>query len=296
MLTSMTGFAARPGSAAGFSWNWELRSVNAKGLDIRLRLPDWLGGLEAELRSALSAAMTRGSVTLGLRIGRDAGEGATELNEEALERVLDTIAKIEDRAGAKGVTLTPASAATVLGFRGVMDAPAQTGASDALLAALRADIAPLVDALVDMRSGEGAQLHAVLSRQTEEIADLTAQAQALLAGRSDDMRRSFEAAVARVMDARADMDEARIAQEIAVLAVKSDVTEEIDRLGAHITAARDLLASDVPVGRKLDFLCQEFNREANTLCAKSQNAALTEVGLALKVVIDQMREQVQNVE
>jgi uncharacterized protein (TIGR00255 family) len=117
-----------------------------------------------------------------------------------------------------------------------------------------------------------------------------------LAARADDMRSSFEAAIARVMDSRADMDEARIAQEIAVLAVKSDVTEEIDRLHAHITAARDLLASGIPVGRKLDFLCQEFNREANTLCSKAQNAQLTEIGLALKVLIDQMREQVQNVE
>ena len=295
-LTSMTGFAARAGQAEGFTWSWELRSVNGKGFDLRFRMPDWLGALEADLRKQVSAIVSRGSVSLNLRISRDAGDNALEINPEALTRVLDAIAQIEDQAGSVGVNLTPASASDVMNFRGVMDAPQNRDASKGLLAALRADIAPLLDSFDAMRAAEGASLHAVLSRQLDEVETLTKTAQALLAARADDMRSSFEAAIARVMDSRADMDEARIAQEIAVLAVKSDVTEEIVRLHAHVTAARDLLASGIPVGRKLDFLCQEFNREANTLCSKAQNAQLTEIGLALKVLIDQMREQVQNVE
>jgi len=292
----MTGFAARAGQAEGFTWSWELRSVNGKGFDLRFRMPDWLGALEADLRKQVSAIVSRGSVSLNLRISRDAGDNALEINPEALTRVLDAIAQIEDQAGSVGVNLTPASASDVMNFRGVMDAPQNRDASKGLLAALRADIAPLLDSFDAMRAAEGASLHGVLSRQLDEVETLTKTAQALLAARADDMRSSFEAAIARVMDSRADMDEARIAQEIAVLAVKSDVIEEIDRLHAHVTAARDLLASGIPVGRKLDFLCQEFNREANTLCSKAQNAQLTEIGLALKVLIDQMREQVQNVE
>lgn len=296
MLTSMTGFAARTGGAEGFSWSWELRAVNSKGFDLRFRMPDWLAGLEAELRKQIAASAARGSITLNLRIAREAGEAGVEINPDALDRVLEAIARIEERAGATGVNLTPASASDVMNFRGVMDAPQNREASEALLAALRADIAPLLASFNEMRRAEGGALTDVLTRQLDEIAALTHQAQGLLAGRADEMRISFEEAIARVMGARADMDEARLAQEIAVLAVKSDVTEEIDRLQAHVKAARDLMASGEPVGRKLDFLCQEFNREANTLCSKAQNAGLTEIGLALKVLVDQMREQVQNVE
>ena len=296
MLTSMTGFAARTGRSDGFSWGWEIRSVNGKGFDLRFRMPDWLSVLEADLRKQASAVIGRGSVSLNLKIIRDAGENSVEINPDALNRVLEAISQIEQRAGETGVNLTPASASDVMNFRGVMDAPQNREASEELVNALRADIAPLLASFNDMRAAEGAALDGVLTRQLNEIETLTQNAQSLLGERSAEMRGNFEAAIARVMDSRAEMDEARLAQEIAVLAVKSDVTEEIDRLHAHIAAARDLMASGVPVGRKLDFLCQEFNREANTLCSKAQNAGLTEIGLALKVLIDQMREQVQNVE
>jgi uncharacterized protein (TIGR00255 family) len=296
MLTSMTGFAARTGRSDGFSWGWEIRSVNGKGFDLRFRMPDWLSVLEADLRKQASAVIGRGSVSLNLKIVRDAGENSVEINPDALNRVLEAISQIEQRAGETGVNLTPASASDVMNFRGVMDAPQNREASEELVNALRADIAPLLASFNDMRAAEGAALDGVLTRQLNEIETLTQNAQSLLGERSAEMRANFEAAIARVMDSRAEMDEARLAQEIAVLAVKSDVTEEIDRLHAHIAAARDLMASGVPVGRKLDFLCQEFNREANTLCSKAQNAGLTEIGLALKVLIDQMREQVQNVE
>ena len=296
MLTSMTGFAALSGSGEGYSWHWELRSVNGKGLDIRLRLPDWLGVLEPEVRGALAKAAQRGNVSLGLRIQREAAEGAAQINTEALERVLAAIGIIEARAGETGLSLTPASAADVLNARGVMDAPVIAGATDALLDALRADIAPLCDSFAEMRRTEGAALHSIITRQLAEVSALTAQARAGLGARAQAMQAAFRSALERVMAERAELDEARLAQEIAVLAVKSDVAEEIDRLEAHIAAAQALVSQTGPIGRKFDFLMQEFNREANTLCSKSQDAALTEAGLALKVVIDQMREQVQNVE
>ncbi|MEM9581264.1 MAG: YicC/YloC family endoribonuclease [Pseudomonadota bacterium] len=296
MLTSMTGFAALSGSDAGYSWHWELRSVNGKGLDLRLRMPDWLAVLEPELRKALSAVAARGNISLGLRIQRDVSEAAAELNSDALDRVLNAIGEIENRAGARGVTLTPASAADVLNARGVMDAPTAQGPSDALLKALRANIAPLCASFAQMRADEGAALLGVLSGQLAEIAALTEKAKTLLGPRAEAMRAQFATALDRVMDMRGDIDDTRLAQEIAILTVKTDVTEEIDRLLAHIAAAETLLEAGAPIGRKLDFLMQEFNREANTLCSKAQDAALTEAGLALKVLIDQMREQVQNVE
>jgi len=195
-----------------------LRSVNGKGLDIRLRLPDWLGVLEPEVRGALAKAAQRGNVSLGLRIQREAAEGAAQINTEALERVLAAI--------------------------GIIEA-----------------IAPLCDSFAEMRRTEGAALHSIITRQLAEVSALTAQARAGLGARAQAMQAAFRSALERVMAERAELDEARLAQEIAVLAVKSDVAEEIDRL-----------------------------------CSKSQDAALTEAGLALKVVIDQMREQVQNVE
>ena len=289
MLTSMTGFAALSGTADGYNWHWELRSVNGKGLDVRVRIPDWLSVLEPELRKAIGKVAARGNVTLGLRIQRDAGDTALELNSAVLDRVLAAIAEIEDRAGATGLSLTPASAADVLGARGVMDAPQNQGAPETLLGALRADFAPLCAAFAAMRTHEGAALQEVLARQLNEIADLTARAKAQLGPRGAAMQANLRAALEKVLADRADLDEARLAQEIAVLAVKTDVAEEI-------AAARGLLDAPEPIGRKFDFLMQEFNREANTLCSKAQDSTLTEIGLALKVLIDQMREQVQNVE
>jgi uncharacterized protein (TIGR00255 family) len=263
-------------------------------------MPDWLAFFESDLKKQLAPAAARGAVTLGLRITRDEASAGLQLNTDTVDQVLSAIAAIEERAGATGVTLTPASAATVLGFRGVMDAPQHSAAQPEelaeLAAALTAQVPELLAAFTAMRRAEGAALHAVLTRQLGEIEDLTDQAHALLGARAAEIKANFKTALARIMDSGADLDEARMAQEIATLAVKSDVTEEIDRLRAHIAAARTLLASADPVGRKFDFLCQEFNREANTLCSKAQHAGLTEIGLALKVLIDQMREQVQNVE
>ncbi|MDR9485492.1 MAG: YicC/YloC family endoribonuclease [Sediminimonas sp.] len=296
MIQSMTGFAAAKSSGAGASWSWELRSVNAKGLDLRIRVPDWIEGLEAQLRARVSRSLSRGSVTLNLRLTREDAGGEMALNQPALGAVLDAMTEIEAQAMQRGLSLAPATAADVLSQRGVLEARSADADTGALLKVLLSDFETLLEAFRKMRADEGRALHAILVDQLEQVASLVEQASAAAQARSAEQRQTMTTALARVMDNVDTADEARVAQELALIAVKSDITEELDRLRAHVTAARDLLDADGPVGRKLDFLCQEFNREANTLCAKAQSTALTRIGLDLKTVIDQMREQVQNVE
>ena len=296
MITSMTGFASAKGEAPPHAWAWELRSVNAKGLDMRLRVPEWLDGLEAALRATLAKSVVRGNVTLTLRVTRSDAAPALGLNVAALDAVLDALAAAEDRAMARGVTLAPSRASDLLALRGVLDAGAAEEDAAPLVARLIEEFAPLVAAFVAMRREEGASLAKVLAGQLGQIAALTDRAAHLAEARKGAVADTLKANLARVLDNSGGADPDRVAQELALLAVKADVTEEIDRLGAHVSAARALLDAGGAVGRKLDFLMQEFNREANTLCSKSQSTDLTAVGLELKAVIDQMREQVQNVE
>lgn len=295
MITSMTGFSSHRSSNEGYSWGWEMRGVNAKGLDVRLRVPDWIEGLEQALKGQVSKAVGRGSVTLNLRVQRLLGEDRQVLKEDRLQEVLASIGVIEAAAEKAGVALAPTSGAEILNTRGVMDTAEIVEDIEALAKELLADFAPVLSAFNDMRRAEGQALYAVMIRQIDEIEKLCAKAAEAVEARREKTAETLKANLARVLEA-VEADPDRIAQELALLAVKADVTEELDRLAAHIAAARDLLAGAGPVGRKMDFLMQEFNREANTLCSKSGSAELTRIGLDLKVVIDQMREQVQNVE
>ncbi|MEO0931866.1 MAG: YicC/YloC family endoribonuclease [Pseudomonadota bacterium] len=292
----MTAFASRTGTRGATSWRWEMRGVNARGLDLRLRLPDGIDGLEVALRGALNAALGRGNVTVNLRLNREETATGLVLDHAQLDAVLTALDAVQERAFAMGVTLAQPTAADVLGQRGVLIAAGEDADSAALAAALVTDIAPLLDDFVKMRETEGAALQDVIAAQLSTIEELTDAAAKAAAERAPQVKENLTTALRRVLDDVAEMDEQRIAQELAVLAVKSDVTEEIDRLAAHVAAARDLLDGKKPAGRKLDFLAQEFNREANTLCAKAQDTGLTAIGLDLKAVIDQMREQIQNVE
>jgi len=296
VLQSMTGFASGKGEMAPFSWTWEIRSVNAKGLDMRLRVPDWIEGLETTLRARLSKALGRGNVTLSLKVQREETGGALQLNAATLDSMMGAVAQVNAAAEARGLVLAPVTAVDLMGLRGVMEQGSSEDENKALGAAVLEGFAPVLAQFLEMRGNEGAALHEVLTRTVDEIESLTDQAEAAIAGRKEDMEEALRNALARVMQNVEAMDADRLAQEMALIAVKTDVTEELDRLRAHITAARGLLQERKPVGRKLDFLMQEFNREANTLCSKSQNTALTRIGLDLKTVIDQMREQVQNVE
>lgn len=296
MLHSMTAFASAKGTCEGYSWTWELRSVNGKGLDLRLRVPDWVEGLEAGLRTRMGKAMSRGNVALSLRLQAEDQAATLSVNEAQMEGVLAAMAQVEARAMDKGLSLAPANAADVLALRGVLENGVVEHDTTALAKTLLADFTPVLDDFLAMRGVEGAALAGVMEAQLDDIARLTKDAADAAEARKPEVAKNLRIALKRVLDNTDGADEARVAQELAILSVKADVTEEIDRLGAHVDAARDLLAQGSPVGRKLDFLSQEFNREANTICSKAQSSDLTTIGLELKTVIDQMREQVQNVE
>jgi uncharacterized protein (TIGR00255 family) len=297
MIVSMTGFAARKGQGAGAAWHWEVRSVNGKGLDLRLRLPEWIDGLDPLLRAELSRRVQRGNVSLTLKLTREAGAEPLRINRAVLASVLSGLAEVTEAAAMRGLVLDAPSAAEVLGLRGVLDqGVAEEDDTEPLRSALMADLPPLLEAFSTARAAEGAALAAVLGAQIDLIAALTADAATEAALRREAMGQTLRDSLARVLANTAGLDETRLAQELALTVVKADVTEELDRLTAHIAAARSLLADPGPVGRRFDFLTQEFNREANTLCSKAQSIALTRIGLDLKTVIDQMREQVQNVE
>lgn len=301
MLNSMTGYASHQGksdlSGIHLVWEWELRAVNGRGLDLRLRLPEGYGFLEKSLRDKLSAQLTRGNVTLSLRLRQERAPGPAPIDETALQDLFQTLAHIQAQAGNAGLGLQQPCAMDVLTWRGLQShshdlatfEPADLGET------LLADLSPLLSAFCDTRAREGAALQAVLSDQVAQIAALVMQARVLVPVRAQAMRATFEAVVAQFSD-DARLDPTRLEQELAVQAVKADLAEELDRLDAHCANVQALLAEGGPVGRRLDFLTQEFNREANTLCAKAQHIELTRIGLALKSVIDQMREQVQNLE
>lgn len=295
MTNSMTGFASGDGQTEGWSWTWDLRSVNSRGLDIRLRVPDWIDGLEPAIRAVLQKSAARGSVTLSLRVARDDAEAGLELNTDALEAAIDLVRTVETRASDLHLGLAPSRATDVLAMRGVLEAQSTPKDTSALKEAILADMPALIQQFNDSRSREGAALETVLRGQIAAVAERVADARNLADARSDKMAAALHEALARVAEV-SDMDEGRIAQELALIAVKADIAEELDRLDAHVAAAHVLLDQEEPKGRKLDFLTQEFNREANTLCSKAQFKDLTAVGLDLKHTIDQMREQVQNVE
>ena len=296
MIRSMTGFATKNGALGPFSWSWELRAVNGKGLDLRIRVPDWIPGLEVGLRKAAGADIARGNVTLGLRIAREDGSGGLSVNEAQLTTVLDALGQIETAAMDAGVSLAPSKATDIVTMRGVLEQAVIEDDNEALASTLLTEFADVLAAFNDMRSAEGAALDQILRDQLAQIEALTAEAATLAKARAAQSTEALKRNLARVMDNVDGIEPDRIAAELAMIAVKADITEEIDRLGAHVAAAQALLDAEGPIGRKLDFLMQEFNREANTLCAKAQNSDLTRVGLALKAVIDQLREQVQNVE
>jgi uncharacterized protein (TIGR00255 family) len=291
----MTGFAAGRGAGLGQTWTWELRAVNGRGLDLRLRLPEGIDGLEAGLRARLQEVAARGSVTLSLRMARAPEAEAGQIDPARLDAVLQAVAAVEARAAAQGLALAPVRATDLLAQRGVLRETAPEADPAALRATLLADVEPVLESFLAMRADEGRALEATLRREIDAVERLAGEAAAAASARADAAGDSLRAALTRLR-AAVEVDEGRIAQELALIAVKSDVTEELDRLASHVAAARALLDAGGAVGRKLDFLTQEFNREANTLCSKSGDTALTAIGLEIKAAVDRMREQVQNVE
>ncbi|MEM8749697.1 MAG: YicC/YloC family endoribonuclease [Pseudomonadota bacterium] len=293
-LSSMTGFARCEGDADGTHWVWEIRSVNGKGLDIRLRLPSGFDRLDMPSRKVCNAVLNRGNLQLNLTLTGSAETAALQVNEGALQMVLSRIADLN-----KSNNFKKSTAAEILAVRGVLEPSANEqspDARDSLDKALIAGLEETVQSLENHRKSEGAALADMLLGHISTIETLVGRAKADPATHIDAIRERFEKQLDQLIERNGKLDNDRLEQEIAILATKADIREEIDRLEAHIAAARDLIAKGSPVGRKLEFLAQEFNRECNTLCSKSNAISITQTGLDMKVVIDQFREQVLNVE
>jgi len=295
LLASMTGFARSQGEIEGISWVWELRSVNGRGLDTKLRLPAGLDALEPALRDATAKVCKRGNVSGTLTVKRDVAAGLTA-DPVALARVRDlAIALADEIPGA-----LPPRAELLLALPGVMRAVGAQDDSEELQAALRAAVqAGFLEALTGLvaaRGAEGARLAGIVGALLDEVEGLYQEASVEAASQPALHKARLMTQLEEILGATPALPEERIAQEIALLTTKSDVREELDRLAAHIAAARVLLVEAVGAGRKLDFLMQEFNREVNTLCSKSTSLPLTGIGLKLKAVVEQLREQVQNID
>ncbi len=292
----MTGFARVDGGFDDRRWTWEVKSVNARGLELRFRLPQGFDALEPALRKAVKARLARGAVSVSLSLRGEGAEGRMRINEQALAGALAMVERV-----AREIECAPPRPEGVLALRGVME-PADEGGDEAVGGGAEALAARLSDsfddalaALQKARREEGDALARVLASQFDEIEALVAAAAQSAAASAAAIRDRIAAQLAELLG-EAGLPEDRLAQEAALLAVKADVREEIDRLRSHLEAGRALLLEAGPAGRQLDFLSQEFNREANTLCAKAADMGLKRIGLDLKKVIDQLREQVQNIE
>jgi uncharacterized protein (TIGR00255 family) len=293
-MISMTGFAEAHGAKDTLRWRWEVKSVNGRGLELRLRMPPGFDGIESAARTLANERFRRGNLQAVLNIEPQDGARALRIDPAALAAAVRLAKELELDTG-----LAPARIDGILSLRGVIvqdDAlPADPAQRAVREAAILESLAIAFDALKRARRNEGAKLAHVLSSQIDEIDTLTKEAVVKAAGQPAALREKLAAQLKELLG-NSQLSEERLAQEVALLATRADIREELDRLIAHISEARTLLASGEAVGRKLDFLAQEFNREANTLCSKSADVALTRVGLALKHVIDQFREQAQNVE
>lgn len=296
-VASMTGYARAEGSDAQTGWAWEAKSVNGKGLELRCRLASGHDALEPVAREAAAKRLKRGNVQLSLTVNRTAEQAALRINAALLGQLLALCTEWQG----KFPGVQPARMDGLLAIKGVLEpVEAEEGDPEGVRqtreAAMRLTLDSMLDQLAAMRLSEGARIAAVLQAQLDEVATLAERAAATAVMRPEAIRERLRTQVAAVLEAAPGLAEERIAQEVALIAVKADVREELDRLRAHVAAARELLAAGGAVGRKLDFLSQEFNREANTLCSKSSDVELTRIGLDLKAVIDQFREQVQNIE
>ncbi|WP_296019380.1 YicC/YloC family endoribonuclease [uncultured Agrobacterium sp.] len=293
-LQSMTGFARSEGTSGRYRWAWELRSVNGKGLDLRLRLPSGMEALETAFRDIASQTLSRGNIQAGLSLSASETKLEAVVNRDALDAVL----ALKQELGS-AISDAPISFDTLLSVRGLVEfrEPVET---EEVQSARNADIvagfSAAVAALRSMREREGTSLYALLSTHIDRIEQLTSIINADPSRQPEHVRARLEAQIALIGDGTSGLDRERLYAEAALLATKADLREEIDRLTSHVSAARELLATGGPVGRKLDFLAQEFNRESNTICSKSNASAVTAAGIELKVVIDQFREQVQNLE
>jgi uncharacterized protein (TIGR00255 family) len=293
-IASMTGFAREAGITGPHQWAWELKTVNGRGLEVRVRTPAGFDAIGEEARAQILKALTRGQGQLNLSLSKAATTTRVRVNRDVLQSLIEAMAGLD-----LPETVKPASLDGLLGVRGVVeidDEAADPGHDAALADALRAGVARLVQALQGARAGEGAALASVIAGQLDTIARLVDEAEAHPGRRPEAIRTKLEAQIEQLLEGKGGLDPARLHQEAVLIAARADIREELDRLRAHVDSARALLQEGGSVGRRLDFLAQEFGREANTLCAKANDVSLSRIGLDLKAVVEQFREQVQNVE
>ena len=290
----MTGFARGHGVAGTYAWAWELKSVNSKGLDLKLRLPPGWDAIEAPVRAKAAEALSRGNVFANLTVSRQNAAPAVRVNEPVLAAVLATLKGLSGKVDAAPPTLDG-----ILALKGVIEVSEAEESEEERTAAEAAIVAGFVQALkslAEMRRSEGDALGKILTGRLSEIAGLAAQAEAAPGRKPEALKARLTEKIAELLDGSQRFDADRLHQEAILLATKADIREELDRLVAHVAQGKKLIASGGPIGRKLDFLAQELNRESNTLCSKANDLELTNIGLELKAVVEQFREQVQNLE
>jgi len=294
-ISSMTGFARVDGTTDGLAWTWEARSVNGRGLDVRLRLPPGYEALEVAAREAVAKRFARGNVALSLTLEKQQVNGSIRLNEQVLADVIKAAERVSVLSGA-----SKPDAAQLLMIKGVLETadqmPEDSEARATRERAILRSLETTLDKLVEARRAEGARLEDIIRDQLGQIERLAAEVRASPSRTPEAIVARLKETIARLFETTAQLDQERLHQEAMMMATRADVEEELQRLAAHVSGARDILGEFGAVGRKLDFLAQEFNREANTLCSKANAVDITRLGLQLKTVIDQFREQVQNVE
>lgn len=293
-LQSMTGFSRSQGHYENTSWVWELCSVNGKGLDIRSRIPSGFEVVEAAARKSLPKHFSRGNIQVSLTVSQTSGNALPVLNQEAVYALLEAATQLQAKTGGDLPT-----AAELMAMRGVIEVSDQEldkQTKETLDTKILESLDEAAKALVGMREQEGAEIAAVLSGQVDHINTLYHSIDMDASRTPQAIKQQLKHQVHKLVEVNEQLDEDRLYQEVALLAAKADLQEELDRLSVHVKAAKELLASNGPVGRKLDFMAQEFNRECNTICSKSNSAVVTSLGLDMKLIIDQFREQIQNME
>ncbi|WP_417318122.1 YicC/YloC family endoribonuclease [Emcibacter sp.] len=293
-LSSMTGFARTQGQWENYSWVWEIRSVNGRGLDIRCRIPSGFEAMDQTVRGHLKKHIARGSLNVNLQMHRESEEVQVKVNQNALDQLVQIVVDTSSHNHLPQPDI--ANLMSVRDLVQIIEGEEDEDFRKARDKAIEESFLEAIAALKENRLQEGAATTSMLEKIIADIEGGVKEATKIAAGQPDLIRQKFMEKVSALLDDSKGLDPDRIAQEVTILATKADIKEELDRLVAHIEAARKLLVITEPVGRKMDFLSQEFNREANTLCSKSSDITLTQIGLSLKAAIDQLKEQVQNVE
>lgn len=294
VLSSMTGFARSHGSSGPYTFEWELKSVNAKGFDLRMRMPPGFDEVEATARKRAADVLSRGTVYANLSVKRADATAAVRINEDVLNAVLKIAAEMSSKIDAVAPSID--GLMNIKGVIEMVEPEADEAEEAAAKAAIAAAFEEALSALVAMRKREGATLAGILVQRLDEIAELANKAEAAPGRRPEAVRAKIAEQIATLLAASERFDQDRLTQEALMVATKADIREELDRIASHVSQAREMIGKGGPVGRRLDFLSQEFNREVNTCCSKSNDLELTSLGLEMKNVVEQFREQVQNLE